>query len=282
MSVSRRRQQVAKLHRLRDANCTDPRRPEAAPRPSLLRRVLAFSAMGIVFTTVGFVAAVTPSYSLWNGLLRPPTDAETITLFQPADAAAAAVEAKLQAHPLTAALRADPAFTEARPHMKIPAHLRIHHLTSGLLTGPGRLAVPPLAFFEADGRSSAMLFHVGDMLCGHPGVVHGGALATLVDEGLARCCFGALPNKLAMTARLELSFAKPVPADSYLALRARTVKVEGRKAWVEGRLESLPMDGGEPVVYVEAKGLFIEPKRAKVCGTRDLEMVAWRSLELTA
>jgi hypothetical protein len=53
-------------------------------------------------------------------------------------------------------------------------------------------------------------------------------------------------------------------ADSYVALRAETVRVEGRKAWVEGRIETLPEEGKEPVVLVEAKALFIEPKQAAV------------------
>ena len=43
------------------------------------------------------------------------------------------------------------------------------------------------------------------------------------------------------------------------------MEVEGRKAWVEGRIETLPEDGKEPEVLVEAKALFIEPRQAAVC-----------------
>jgi len=44
------------------------------------------------------------------------------------------------------------------------------------------------------------------------------------------------------------------------------MKVEGRKAWVEGTVESLGTVHQEkqPTVYVEAKGLFIEPKYAAI------------------
>ena len=220
--------------------------------------------MGLTLTTLGFAAAIAPSLTQWQGLLSPPTDAETTTLYQPSDPASAAIESTLQNHPLVRALRERPEFVEARPHLKIPAHLRMHHLTGGLLTGPGRLVVPPLAFLERGGRSLVMVLYVGGDLCGHPGVVHGGALATLVDEGLARCCFQALPNKIGMTANLNMNYRKPIPAESYLVLRATTTKVEGRKAWVEGRVESLPMDGETPTLFVEASGLFIEPRAAKV------------------
>ena len=239
--------------------------PPTRPRPSLLRRFLVISAMGVAFTTIGFVSAVAPSYRLWDGLLHPPSDAETLKLYTPADPIAAAIEATLQSHPLVLELRAHPEYTEARPHMKIPPHLRIHHLTSGLLTGPGRLVVPPLGFFEAGGRSAVMVFYLGADLCGHPGVVHGGALATIIDEGLARSCFHALPNKIGMTANLSINYRAPIPADSFVVLRATTTKVEGRKAWVQGRLESLPMGNEAPKVFVEASGLFIEPRAAKVC-----------------
>ncbi|KAG7133294.1 hypothetical protein HYQ45_008493 [Verticillium longisporum] len=99
-------------------------------------------------------------------------------------------------------------------------------------------------------------------MCGHPRIVHGGLLATLLDEGLARCCFDALPSKVAVTARLEVNYRKPTPAGTFVVLRAETQRVEGRKAWVAGRIETLVDEtkGEKPVVLVEANGLFISPK----------------------
>jgi len=49
-----------------------------------------------------------------------------------------------------------------------------------------------------------------------------------------------------------------------VVLKAETTKVEGRKAWVRGRLETLVDEGrGEvPEVLAEAEALFIEPKQA--------------------
>jgi 3'-phosphoadenosine 5'-phosphosulfate synthase len=49
-----------------------------------------------------------------------------------------------------------------------------------------------------------------------------------------------------------------------MVLRAWTTKVEGRKAWVEGRLETLVGEGEKAVVLVEASALFIEPRQAAV------------------
>lgn len=89
-------------------------------------------------------------------------------------------------------------------------------------------------------------------------------LATMLDEGLARCCFAALPNKIGMTANLNIDYKAPAMAGRCVVLRARTTKVEGRKAWVEGRIETLVGPGETPVVLAEATALFIEPRQAAV------------------
>ena len=123
------------------------------------------------------------------------------------------------------------------------------------------------------------ILYLGPALCGHPNIVHGGMLATLLDEGLARACFPALPNKVGVTASLKVDYRVPCPGPSYVVLRAQTIKVEGRKAWVKGWIESLPEHGKDveaapgtdgappvpaaPVRFVEAEALFIEPKHAK-------------------
>lgn len=147
--------------------------------------------------------------------------------------------------------------------MRQPLEQRKHSLTSGTLLGPGRIPVPPLAFTR-EGEELVSITYLGTELCGHVGMVHGGMLGTMLDEGLARCCFAALPNKIGVTANLNLNYRAPVKAGSYVVLKAKTTKVEGRKAWVEGRIETLG-EGEEPgKLLVEATGLFIEPRYAKV------------------
>lgn len=192
------------------------------------------------------------------------SNAETLTAFVPVDTHAEEVDQYLRTHPEAVKLRADPDFEESRPHLRYPEGIRARSLTAGALAGPNKLVVPPFVFAHREGKSLVSLMYLGADICGHPGIIHGGMLATLLDEGLARCCFGALPNKVGVTANLNIDYRAPAMANSYVALRAETVKVEGRKAWVEGRIETLPEEGKEPVVLVEAKALFIEPKQAAV------------------
>jgi acyl-coenzyme A thioesterase PaaI-like protein len=176
------------------------------------------------------------------------------------------IEAELQAHPLVTSLNADSRFTSSRPHMKIPPPLRHLSFTGGTLMGSDKVAVPPLVFTTVDGSDLVSVVYLGEALCGHPGIVHGGMLATLLDEGLARCCFAALPNKVGMTAKLEINYRAPCKAEQFVVLKASTVKVEGRKAWVTGRLETLPKDGSPGRVLAEGNALFVEPKNAAVMG----------------
>ena len=53
-------------------------------------------------------------------------------------------------------------------------------------------------------------------------------------------------------------------AGQVFVLRAETTRVEGRKAWVKGRLETLVDEskGEKPLVVTEAEALFIEPRMA--------------------
>jgi acyl-coenzyme A thioesterase PaaI-like protein len=199
------------------------------------------------------------------------SDAETLTAFVPVDAQAEEVNEYLRTHPEAEKLRADPEYQESRPHLRFPEGMRARSLTAGALAGPNKLVVPPFVFSQREGKNLASFMYLGSDICGHPGIIHGGMLATLLDEGLARCCFPALPNKVGVTANLNIDYRAPAMANSYVVLRAETVKVEGRKAWVEGRIETLPEDGKEPVVLVEAKALFIEPKQAAVSFPISLE-----------
>lgn len=220
--------------------------------------LLAFTA-GLLYQTRNTIAR----------LMAVPilSDEDTLTAFSPPDEKAREIDEYLRNHAVAVALREDPAFTESRPHMKIPETLRLRSLTAGTLAGPNKIVVPPYVFNEEGGKSLVSLLYLGSDVSGHPGIVHGGLLATLLDEGLARCCFPALPNKVGVTANLNIDYRRPAMAESYAVLRAETVKVEGRKAWVEGRIETLPKNGEEPAVLVEAKALFVEPKQAAVCCT---------------
>ncbi|KAI7130118.1 thioesterase family protein [Hortaea werneckii] len=205
-----------------------------------------------------------PAADTINGLVNPPTDAESLTLYHATTPSEHAINDHILTHPLSVRLRAQEGMTESRPHLKIPESMRPHNLTGGTLLGDDKIVVPPLMFADKDAALPTLtsISYLGPALCGHPGIVHGGLLATMLDEGLARACFPALPNKVGVTASLKIDYRVPCPAESYVVLKAQTMKVEGRKAWVKGWIEFLGEGDVEGPKLVEAEALFIEPKNA--------------------
>ncbi|KAH8645480.1 HotDog domain-containing protein, partial [Xylariales sp. PMI_506] len=236
--------------------------PTSAASPSLFRRAVTFVATGIVFTTIGFTMTAGPAISAVNEFLSPPTDAETLTMFTPEDPKEIEVEEFINNSWLAQEMRSKPEFKELRPHLKVPAAFRANNLTAGVLIGPDKVAVPPVAWIEEGGKSVVSISYLGPALCGHPGIVHGGFLATMLDEGMARSCMGALPHNIGMTANLNINYRAPAVAGNYVVLRATTTKVEGRKAWVEARIETYVAEGETPVVLADATALFVSPKQA--------------------
>ncbi|RAL10470.1 PaaI family thioesterase [Aspergillus homomorphus CBS 101889] len=240
----------------------DPPAPPPRARRSRVFRFVRLTSLAIFAFVTGLTLANQRTFEtiMTTKIL---TDEETLDAFVPGDEFAKEVDDHIRDHPLAVMLRSNPAFTESRPHLKIPGQLRNRSLTGGTLSGPDMLVVPPLMFGEEGGKSLVSLLYLGRNLCGHPGIVHGGLLATLLDEAMGRCCFPAMPHHVGVTANLNLDYRRPAMAGNYVVLRAETVKVEGRKAWVEARIETLPENGEEPAVLVEAKALFVEPKQFK-------------------
>lgn len=155
------------------------------------------SARRLVATAAGAAVLSVTTYTL--GSLYPP---ELATYISPRAAPAppdvhspaalahtVALEGALHALPplLAHRARADAdEWYETRPYLRVPEERRVNSLTAGALRGPGRLAVPPLVRARKDESEALVFVHVGRGLCGHDGIIHGGLLATLMDEALGR------------------------------------------------------------------------------------------------
>lgn len=132
------------------------------------------------------------------------------------------------------------------------------------MQGSGKLEVPPYLWVNPDTNELYTIGFLGADLCGaKPGEVHPGVMATMLDEALARCAFESLPSRICVTANLKTKYIGPVKAGSYVLLRVKTEKTEGRKCWVKGTVEELTEDGREGKVLVEAEALMVQP-RSKV------------------
>ncbi|KAK8008477.1 Bcfmp10 [Apiospora marii] len=129
-------------------------------------------------------------------------------------------------------------------------------VTAGSLAGSKGLAYQRV-FWHRDTGELVNVVYFGGGTAGWPGVVHGGALATVLDE-----------TRTGVTARLELNYKKPTVTNAFYTVRTRPVVEEGdevagkdgsrksdRKLWVHGHVEA---ENGR--VCVEARALFVVPK----------------------
>ncbi|KAF9930793.1 hypothetical protein BGZ65_005169 [Modicella reniformis] len=132
---------------------------------------------------------------------------------------------------------------------------RIHHLTAGTLRGDDKLGIPPALFQSIDESQVLSVLHVGRSLCGHPNIVHGGLLATLLDEITAKTAIPNLPGKTGFTANLNVNYRHPCIADQFVVVHSELTSVEGRKAFVKATLKTI-----QGTLLADATALFIAPK----------------------
>ena len=110
-----------------------------------------------------------------------------------------------------------------------------------------------LEFFLAEDGSVVCPTEIPDTYEGPPGYVHGGIIATLLDETMSKAVRSH--GLVAMTRQMEIDYLRPVASLSAIRLQGRVSHSEGRKHWTEARI--LDPHG---TTLAEAKGLFIEVK----------------------
>jgi uncharacterized protein (TIGR00369 family) len=108
-----------------------------------------------------------------------------------------------------------------------------------------------LEFLIAEEGSSVCLTAVPDRFDGHPGYLHGGIIATLLDEAMSKAVRAR--GLTAMTGRIEIDYLRPVPSGAQLRMEGRIVRSEGRKHWTEARILN-----ARGTALALATGIFIE------------------------
>jgi uncharacterized protein (TIGR00369 family) len=108
-----------------------------------------------------------------------------------------------------------------------------------------------LEFFLAEDGAVVCLPTIPDTYEGPTGYLHGGIIATLLDEIMSK----SIRSKgiVAMTGKLEVEYLRPVPSNAPLRIEGRVTSQEGRKNWAEAKILS---DKGAELA--RGKGLFIQ------------------------
>ncbi len=117
--------------------------------------------------------------------------------------------------------------------------------------GPANQHGLHLEFLRAADNSVVCNATISDSYEGPPGYVHGGMIATLLDEAMSKAVRAS--GHIAMTRHMEVDYRRPVPSSSAIRIAGRVTRSEGRKHWVASSIQS---ESG--ATLAEGKGLFIE------------------------
>jgi len=104
--------------------------------------------------------------------------------------------------------------------------------------------------FEVDGTRVRGRFQPRETHRGWPGFAHGGVAAAALDEAMGWATWAA--GALAMTARMEVKYRRPLPLGEELLVSAEVTRDRGKRLEVEAQIRTLP---GEMLVH--ASGLFL-------------------------
>lgn len=120
--------------------------------------------------------------------------------------------------------------------------------------GPANPGGLKLEFLLAPDGSVVCPTMVSNLFEGHPGFLHGGIIATLLDEAMSKAV--RAKGLTAMTRHLEIDYRRPVPSGAAIRLEGRVVRSEERKHWVEAQI----LDS-EETALASGKGLFVTLRR---------------------
>ena len=125
--------------------------------------------------------------------------------------------------------------------------------------GPANPAGMHLEFMLAENGDVVCRASIPDTFEGPRGYVHGGIIATLLDETMSKAVRSH--NVVGMTRHMEVDYRRPVPCGAFLRIEGRLYHHEGKKHWAEASI--LDQAG---TVLAHSKGLFVEvrPRREKV------------------
>jgi acyl-coenzyme A thioesterase PaaI-like protein len=124
------------------------------------------------------------------------------------------------------------------------------------VAGPANPMAPPMLVTVGEDDEVSAELTMRPIHEGPPGGVHGGWVASLLDQllGIANIASG----NPAMTGELTVRYRKPTPIGVPLSLSARTTAVEGRRVETTGEIVA----NGE--VTASAVGTFVRPNRERL------------------
>jgi uncharacterized protein (TIGR00369 family) len=118
--------------------------------------------------------------------------------------------------------------------------------------------------FEQDDATKRIrgAFKLGAEYQGGPGFIHGGIIATVLDEAMGKLC--RFRSVRAVTAELIVEYLKPVPVDAPLLIEAYEVEKTGRNLHFVGEIRN---QAGNLLARGRGRFVVIEPRESRAKDT---------------
>jgi acyl-coenzyme A thioesterase PaaI-like protein len=127
-----------------------------------------------------------------------------------------------------------------------------------------------LQFYDDGEGKVSVEYTVGERFQGYPGTVHGGIIASMLDEVVGRTLMAGDPNHFFVSAKLTVRYRNAVPIGKPLKLSGWLIKDRGRTALAKADLR-LP-DGS---IGAEAEAILVDAP-FQVGGEMDLDTLGWK------
>lgn len=129
-----------------------------------------------------------------------------------------------------------------------------------------------LMFYETAPGEVTVTHTVPAHYQGYPGIVHGGIVASMLDEAAGRCLMGADPlsPRFMFTARLDIQYRKPVPVGQPLRVVGKSGRRKTRSATATAMIYS---EEGE--ILAEANAVLVEVPE-EMLEQADLDALGWK------
>ncbi len=132
--------------------------------------------------------------------------------------------------------------------------------------GPANPVGLGLSFlFDSAANTARSWMNPGPALQGGLGRLHGGFIALLLDEVMAKVLTGLGQTGVCPTARLEVQFRRPIAIGAIIELRGSLLRNEGRKFFLKGEIRGLPNGspafdgtGADGPLLAEGEGLYVK------------------------
>jgi len=123
--------------------------------------------------------------------------------------------------PIVKQLEADPAWDSWDAYQTLTPEHKAQHITAGALRGSRGVGGYQRVFYNASTGEFISVVYFGGGTTGWPGVVHGGVLATILDESCGRAAFRQWGGLSGVTANLTVEYKKASLSNGFYVVRVK-------------------------------------------------------------